>query len=112
MREHMPDVDLLPVVMDGGDEPKLIASNIKDGEPAHLIRGWECDPQTGKGPIGGLSDDRKPVLQRSPRIRMNLCEFDQSPPRDDVHAVRVSQYEIAVKQSEELACGCGRRDRQ
>ena len=85
MCEHVPDVHFLPVVMDGHDEPELIASDIKDGEPAHLIGRGERDPQTGEGTIAGLPNDRKPVMQWSPCIRMCPREFDQSPSRDDVH---------------------------
>jgi hypothetical protein len=105
MREHMPDVHYLPVVMDGSDEPKLIPSDIKDRVPAHLIGGRECDPQTGKGPIGGLSNDRQPVHQRGSRIRMNPREFDQPPSRDDMHAGMISQIEIVIKRTEKPVRG-------
>jgi hypothetical protein len=38
MREHVPDVDFLPVAVNGCDQPKLVASDIKDCEPVNLIR--------------------------------------------------------------------------
>jgi hypothetical protein len=37
MCEHVPDVDFLPVVMNGGDQPKLVTSDIKDSEPVNLV---------------------------------------------------------------------------
>ncbi len=44
VREYVPDVKFLPVVMDGCDQPELIAPDVKDGEPAHLIGRGECRP--------------------------------------------------------------------
>jgi hypothetical protein len=38
MREHVSDVDFLPVVVNGCDQPKLVASDIKDCEPVNLVR--------------------------------------------------------------------------
>jgi hypothetical protein len=48
MCEHMPDVHFLPVIVDGRYQPELVAPDVKDGEPAHLIGCGECDPQTSE----------------------------------------------------------------
>ena len=42
--EHVPDVNFLPVVMDGRDQPEFIAPDVKDGESVHLIGGGERRP--------------------------------------------------------------------
>jgi hypothetical protein len=97
MCEHVPDVYFLSVIVDDRYQPKLVTSDVKDREPAHLIGGGERDPQTGEGGIVGLPNNGEPVVQRSPCIRMCLREFHQSLSRDDVHLAMVSQSEILVK---------------
>ena len=48
VREHVSDVYFLPIVMDGRDQPELIAPDVEDGEPVHLIGGRERHPQIGE----------------------------------------------------------------
>jgi hypothetical protein len=99
--EHVTDVHLLSVVMDGRYQPELVASDVKDCEPAHLIGRGERDPQTGEGGIVGLPNNGEPVIQWSPCIRMCPSELHQPLSRDDVHLAMVSQYEIFVKRARE-----------
>jgi len=44
VREHVPNVKFLPVVMEGRDQPEFIAPDVKDGEPVYLIGGGERRP--------------------------------------------------------------------
>lgn len=97
MREHMPNVYFPPVIVDGRYQPELIASDVKDRKPAHLIRKGKRDSKAGEGGIVGLPNNSEPVIQRSPCIRMCPRELHQPLSRDDVHVVMLSQYEILVK---------------
>ena len=60
VREHVPDVHFLPVVMDGRDQSELVAPDVKNGEPAYLIGRGERHPQTGERSIVGLPNDCEP----------------------------------------------------
>lgn len=86
VREHVPDVHFLPVVMDGRDQPEFIAFDVKDGEPAHLICGGERHPQIDEGGIIGLPNDGKPGVQWAPCVRMYPRKLHQPLSRNDVHA--------------------------
>jgi hypothetical protein len=37
MRQHMPDVDFLSIIVDGCDQPEFVPSDIKDREPVNLV---------------------------------------------------------------------------
>jgi hypothetical protein len=41
VREDMPDVELLKIKVDGGNDPVFIAANVKNVKIFHLIRGVE-----------------------------------------------------------------------
>ena len=45
MGQHMADVDLAPVKMDGGDQPVFVPANIEHDEVADFVRCWEGGPQ-------------------------------------------------------------------
>ena len=97
MGQHVPDVHLLSIVMNGNNQTVFIPSDVEDRELPHLVRGGKCDPQVGEGGIIGFPDNGKPVKQRGPRSRMFVREFDQPPSGDDMHSAMVSQYEILCK---------------
>jgi hypothetical protein len=96
MREHVSDVHFLPVIVDGYYQPELVASDVKDREPAHLIGRGKRDSQAGEGGIVGLPNNGEPVVQRSLCIRMCPRELHQPLSRDDMHLAMLSQYEIFV----------------
>jgi hypothetical protein len=106
VREHVPDIHFLSVVVDGSYQPELVAPDVKDRESAYLIGGGERDPQTGEGGIVGLPNNSEPVIQRSPCIRMCPRELHQPLSRDDVHLVVVSQNEIPVKLHSRMLTTC------
>ena len=81
----MPDVYFLPIVMDGRDQSKLIAPDVEDGEPIHLIGGRERHPQIGEGGIVGLPNDGEPGVQRGTCVRMYPRKFHQPLSSNYVH---------------------------
>lgn len=44
MGQHVPDVHLLSVVMNGNNQTVFIPSDVEDRELPHLVRGEKCDP--------------------------------------------------------------------
>jgi hypothetical protein len=88
VREYVPNVDFLPVVMDGRDQPELIAPDVKDGEPAYLIGSGERHLQIGEGGIVGFPNDGEPGVQRGPCVRMYPRKLHQPLSRNDVHTVK------------------------
>ncbi len=99
MREYVPDIHFLSVIVDDRYQSKLVTPDVKDREPVDLIGGGERNPQTGEGGIVGLPNNGEPVVQRSSCIRMCPRELHQPLSRDDVHLAMVSQYEISVKRA-------------
>jgi len=45
MREDMPDIQPLCVVMDSRNKPDLVPADIKHGKPAHLVCIWKNTSQ-------------------------------------------------------------------
>jgi hypothetical protein len=37
MSQHVTDIKLVPIIMDGSDESNFVATDIEDGEFSHLI---------------------------------------------------------------------------
>ncbi len=108
MSEYVPDVDLLPVVVNGCDQAELVASDVKDGEPIHLVCRRKRDPQSDERGVVGFPHHSEPMLQRGARRRVDPPEIHQPPSRDDVHRGMLSQFEICVKP---VAHGRGIRSR-
>jgi len=85
VRQNVPDVQLLPVVMNGCDQPELVSPDIEDRKPIYLIRRRKGFPQVDEGRIVGLTHNREPVLQRHSRVRMGMREVVEALPRDNMH---------------------------
>jgi hypothetical protein len=90
--EHVPDVNLFPVVTDGHDQPELIAPDVKDGKSSHLIRGGEGHPQISEGRIVGLPNDGKPDVEWGSCVRMCPRKLHQPFSRNDVHTANGISY--------------------
>jgi hypothetical protein len=62
MGEHMPDIDLFAVVVNGNNQPIFVPRDIEDGKFSHLVCGGERDPQFGERGIGGFTDGGIPMI--------------------------------------------------
>mgnify|MGYP006350814211 CR=1 FL=1 len=97
MHQHMPDVDFLPVIVNRGDQPKLVSPDIENRVPIDLICRWKRGPQSSEGGVISLTDNREPMLQGHAGFWMEPPKVHQSPPCNDMHSAMLSQYEMAVK---------------
>jgi hypothetical protein len=86
VRQDVPDVQLLPIVMNGCDQSEFISPDVEDRKLIYLISRRKGPSQIDEGRIVGLTHDREPVLQRHSRVRMGLCEVIKACPRDNMHA--------------------------
>jgi hypothetical protein len=77
MGEHVPYIGLFPVVMNGNNQSKFVASYVEDGKFSHLVCGRKGNPQFGKRSVIGFADDGIPAAQRNPRIGMPAAKLDQ-----------------------------------
>ena len=89
MGEKIQDEDFLPVIMDGGDQPEIIAADIEDGDgfPAfhlHLVGVGEHPASFDEILPGPGEHEAGPVLQRpdrlgkAPGIKAEGGSFDQA----------------------------------
>ncbi len=85
MRQYVPDIELIPIVMNGCDQPELVSPDVEDRKPIYLISRRKGPPQLGEGYIVGLPHNREPVLQRNPRVRMGSREVVEALARDNMH---------------------------
>lgn len=86
VRQDVSDVQFLPIVMKGCDEPEFVSSDVEDRKPVYLISRRKRSPQVDEGCIVGLTHNREPVLQRHSRVRMSLREVFEAFSRNDVHS--------------------------
>jgi len=84
MGEHVPYVDLFPVVMNGNNQSKFVPRYVEHGKFSHLVSGRKGNPQFGERSVIGFPDDGIPVAQRHPRIGMLPGKLDQPFSRDDM----------------------------
>jgi hypothetical protein len=47
--QHIADIDLAPVEMDGSDQPVFVPANIEHDEVANFVRRWESGSHSLKG---------------------------------------------------------------
>jgi hypothetical protein len=85
VRQDVPDVQLLPIVMNGRDQPELVSPDVEDRKLIYLISRRKGHPQFDEGRIVGLTHNHEPVLQRNSRVRMGLREVFEALSRDDMH---------------------------
>ena len=85
MRQDVPDIQLLPIIMNGCDQPEFVPPDVEDRKLIYLISRRKGLPQVDEGRIVGLTHNREPVLQRHSRVRMGLCEVVEALPRDNMH---------------------------
>lgn len=69
MRQDVSDVELLPIVMNGCDEPEFVSPDVEDRKLTDLISRRKALPQVNEGRVVGLTHNREPVLQRHARVR-------------------------------------------
>jgi hypothetical protein len=84
VREHMPDIDLFPVVMNGNNQSEFVTRNVKHGKFSYLVREGERDPQFDERGVIGFTDDAIPMAQRNPSIGMLPSELGQPFSCDDM----------------------------
>jgi hypothetical protein len=83
VREHMPDIDLFPVVVNGDNQSEFV-TDVKHGTFLYLVRERERDPQFDERGVVGFPDDAIPMAQRNPSIGMLPSELGQPFSRDDM----------------------------
>jgi hypothetical protein len=79
------NVQLLPIVMNGCDQPEFVSSDVEDRKLIYLISRRKGLPQVNEGRVISLTHNREPVLQRHSRVRMGLREVVEALPRDNMH---------------------------
>ena len=62
MGKHMPDVDLLPIIMNGNNQAILVPRDVKHGKLSYLICGGERDPQVDKRGVVRFTNDGVPMV--------------------------------------------------
>lgn len=88
MGEHVPNVDLFPVVVNGNNQSKFVPRYIEHGKFSHLVCGGKGNPQFGERRVIGFPNDGIPVVKRNPRIGMLPGELDQPFSRDNMQTER------------------------
>lgn len=86
MSQYVPDINLPPIIMYGGDRSNLVTANIEDSESCHLIRVRKSLAQLREARKASFSHDRVPVRARGSSVRMPLCELIQTLPCDNMHS--------------------------
>src|ERR1700730_9763390 len=86
MRQHVPDINLASIIMHGSDQSNLVAADIEDSEPCHLISLRKSLTQLREVRKASFSHDRVPVRKRGSSVQMLLCELIQTLPCDDMHS--------------------------
>ena len=84
MGEHMPDIDLSTVVVNGNKQSKFVPRDVEHGKFFHLVCGGKRNPQFGERGVIGFPDDGIPVAQRNLGIGMPPSEIDQPFSRNDM----------------------------
>lgn len=95
MCEDMTNVNPPSVVMNCGDDSDLVASDIKNGQSAHLVSTWECLPQLNKCAEIGALYDSVPRGESARTIRVPAAKFVQPFFRNNMH--NISQIEINAR---------------
>jgi hypothetical protein len=85
VRQDVPDVQLLPIVMNGCYQAEFVSPDVEDRKLIYLISRRKGLPQVDEGCIVGLTHNREPVLQRHSRVRMGMREVVEALPRDNMH---------------------------
>ena len=62
MGEHMSDIDLLAVVVDGNDQAIFVSRDVEHSKLSYLVYRGECGPQFDERGIIGLTDDDVPMV--------------------------------------------------
>ena len=97
MGEHMPDIDLFPVVVNGNNQAIFVPSDIEHGKYFHLVCRGERDPQFRERGVISSPDYGIPLVQRNAGIGMLPSKLNQPFSRNDMDNTRLSQPEIVVK---------------
>jgi len=71
----MPNIDSPPVKMNGRNNSNLVAADIENGQPSHLVGTGKCPPQVHKGIEIGTRYDPMPGSERPPAIGMQSAKF-------------------------------------
>jgi hypothetical protein len=85
MGEHMPDIDLFPVKMNGDNQAIFISRDIENGKVFYLVRREKRDLQFRERGKIGFINDAIPMAQRNSRVGVLASELNQPFSRNDVH---------------------------
>ncbi len=101
MTEQPQDVNSLPVIVDGGNQPVLVAADIEDGHgvPArhsHRVSVRINAPKVLKVFPLGLSKEAMPLLQGFGCIGISLSKFAKTFARDDAH-VEINSFPLLLR---------------
>ena len=62
MGKHMPDVDLLPIIVNGNNQAIFVPCDIEHRKLSYLVCGGERDPQLDKRGIVRFANDTIPMV--------------------------------------------------
>jgi len=96
MGQDMPDIQPLRIIVHGRNQPDLVPTDIKHGQPAYLICAGENTSQLSKIAKACVFDYSIPGIQGSCTVRVSSSEIQYFFPRYYVHACWISRYEILV----------------
>lgn len=85
MRQHRPNEDLAPVVVEHGDQPVLVATNIKNRLPVYVIGTGKRFPQIIEVCKDLTFHRVVPRLQRTLGVRVFFPKLNEDRLGNDVH---------------------------
>jgi hypothetical protein len=96
MREDMPNINAMGIVMDCCYQPGFISTNVKNSKSADSVNAGESQAEFGKGTKIGSLEDPVPRFKRRRTIRVLARKFEKPFPSDNMHKNKLSQVEIIV----------------
>ena len=102
MRENVANIDHLPAVLDRGDKPVFVTTNIEHSEKIHGVGVPEILAHIHKTlPLGSFGD-QIPVHQGLQSVRVIPCEFGNGRLTDDPHVRKVTKT-VTARQRAKVA---------
>ena len=80
--------------MNSGNEANLVAADIENRKPLHLVSTWKNGSQLYKIGNGCMLDNSIPGIKSSPAIWMLRGKINQALSSYDMHVYNISRFEI------------------
>lgn len=97
MRQHVADIDLSAVELDGCHQSIFVASDVAHGEAIHHISTWKGLAKLSKTRKVRPPHNLKPAVEWCFAVGILFPEEPQRCPRDHVHQISISHVEIYVE---------------